>query len=200
MAAVDETILPMPSPIVTARHARSTVLLGSLAGVRAGGRIDEYSNRLTPTQREVLLNMVAGAWVPMEIAYAHYEACEALGYSPDQQVANGRATFDRTSGTLLGTVIRMAKEAGVSPWNVLPHFQRFWERGYDGGGIQVVKVGPKEARVDVVQVRLCDLRYYRNALRGLVTGVVELFCQKAYVHERQGPRPPSSSSMRVQWA
>jgi len=44
---------------------------------------------------------------------AHYEACDGLELPVDQQVANGRSTFDKTSGTLMGTIIRMAKEAGV---------------------------------------------------------------------------------------
>jgi hypothetical protein len=190
----------MPKPVVPARHARSTVLIGSIASIREAGRFDEYAARLPPAYRDVLFNLVAGAWVPIDIALSHYEACETLGFPADQQVANGRSTFDRTSGTLLGTAIRMAKEGGVTPWTVFPYYQRFWERGYDGGGIGIVKTGPKEARVDLVAFRLADSRYYRNALRGLLTGVTELFCQKVYVTERPGMRHPASVMFRVQWA
>jgi hypothetical protein len=196
----EEIVLPLPNPIVPARHARSTILLGSQAAVRDAGRFDEYAAHLRPTDRDALLNMVAGAWVPIEIAAAHYNACDALGFPTDQQVLNGRATFDKTNVTLMGTIIRMAKEAGVTPWSVMPHFQRFWERGYDGGGIGVWKLGPKEARLDVVRVPLNDCRYYRNALRGLSIGVVGLFCAKAYSVERPGQRAPGAISLRIQWA
>jgi hypothetical protein len=139
-------------------------------------------------------------WIPVDVALAHYEACEALDLPVEQQVANGRATFDKTRGIFLGTMLSMARESGVTPWTVCPYFQRFWERGYDGGGLSVTKLGPKEARMDVVQVRLTECRYYRNALRGLTTAVFELFCQKAYVTERPGLRAPASMSFRVQWA
>jgi hypothetical protein len=196
----EEIVLPFPNPIVPARHARSTILLGSQAAVRDAGRFEEYAALLRPTARDQLLNLVAGAWVPIELAAAHYEACEALGFPTDQQVQNGKATFDKTNVTLLGTVIRVAREAGVTPWGVVPHFQRFWERGYDGGGIGVWKTGPKEARMDIVRVPLNDSRYYRNAVRGLSIGVFGLFCAKAYSVERPGSRTPGSISLRIQWA
>jgi hypothetical protein len=196
----EEVVLAMPTPIAPIRHARSTILLGSLATVREHGRGADYEARLSSAHREILVNLVAGVWVPIDVAYAHYDACEYLGFSVDQQVANGRSTFDKTSGTLLGTVIRMAKEAGVTPWNIIPQYQRFWSRAYDGNGVACFKLGPKEARVEVAQNRLCDSRYYRNALRGLLLGVTELFCAKAYVSERSGMRMPMGSSFRLQWA
>jgi hypothetical protein len=196
----EDTILALPAPVHAMRHARSTVLLGSLAVLRAAGKFDAYAALLPGPHRDILLNMVAGSWIPVEVAFSHYEACDGLGFSADQQAANGRSVFDRTSGTLLGTMIRMAREAGVSPWTVLPHFQRYWERGYDGGGVGVFRTGPKEARLEIVHVRLVDARYYRNALRGLITGIVELFCTKAYVVERPGARAPGTMTMRLQWA
>jgi hypothetical protein len=196
----EETILAFPAPVVPARHARSTVLIGSQTGLRERGHFDRYVSHLPPAHRETLLTMVAGAWLPIDVAIAHYDACEALGLPPDQQVALGRTTFDKTAGTLLGTAFRMARESGVTPWTVFPFYQRFWERGYDGGGLSVVKLGPKEARLDIVQVRVAECRYYRTALRGLAMGVLELFCQKAYVTERPGRRAPGSVCFRMQWA
>jgi hypothetical protein len=190
----------MPSPIVPARHARSTILLGSIASVRAAGRYDEYAARLAATDRELLVGAVAGSWIPIDVAFSHYQACDALGFPVDQQVANGRATFDKTRGTLLGTLVRMAKAGGMTPWSVFPRCQRYWERGYDGGGVRVTKVGPKEARLDLVAFRLADSPYFRNALRGLVTGLTELFSTKAYVTERPGAHVAGSTSLRLQWA
>jgi hypothetical protein len=190
----------MPSPIAPARHARSTILIGSIASVRTAGRFDEYAARLLPADREVLVGAVAGSWIPIDVAFAHYQACDTLGFPVDQQVANGRATFDKTRGTLLGTLVRRAKAGGMTPWSVFPYWQRFWERGYDGGGVRVTKVGHKEVRVELVSFRLADSRYFRNALRGLVTGLTELFAAKAYATERPGPRAAGSTTLRLQWA
>ena len=136
----------------------------------------------------------------METTLAHYAACDALALTREQQVANGRAVFEKTRGTLLGTIVRMAKEAGVTPWTIFPYFQRFWERGYDGGGVTIVKSGPKEVRIELTQFPLFESPYYRNALRGLLTGVFELFCTKAYIVDCPGTRPRWTMAVRVQWA
>jgi hypothetical protein len=195
----EDVILALPEPVVPARHARSTVLLSSIAGIRETGRYDDYVNLLPVAHRPMLLSAVVGSWVPMNVAMAHYEACDALGFMVEQQLANGRSTFDKTRGIFMGTMLRMARESGVTPWNIIPYFQRFWERGYDGGGIRAIKLGPKEARIDVVQVPLLECRYYRNALRGLLHGIFELFCTKVYVTERPGTRAPGSALLRAQW-
>jgi hypothetical protein len=196
----EEVILPFPTPVVAARNARSTILLASIASIREAGRFDEYTALLPAPSRDVLLDAVAGAWIPIEVAFSHYEACEALNLPVDQQVANGRMTFDKTRGTLMGTLVRMAKAGGMTPWTVYPYFQRFWERAYDGGAVRVVKVGPKEARLELVAFRLNDSRYFRHALRGLVMGVTELFCTKSYITEKTRARAPGTVSYRMQWA
>jgi hypothetical protein len=194
------TLLAHPAVVVPARHFRSTLLLGSIASLRDAGRFDDYVARLPPAHRDALVNAVAGTWIPIETAFSHYATCDTLGFSVDQQLGNGRSTFDKTQGTITGTVTRMARETGVTPWNVLSHYQRFWDRSFDGGAVSVVKVGPKEAVVEFVGCRLADSAYYRNAVRGLLTAVTELFCRKAYMTEKAMRRVPASFGYRVQWA
>ena len=196
----DSIVLPFPSPIVEARHVRSTVLLSSLAASRAAGHFDQYVEALPLEFHDAILNTVAGVWLPMTVAVAHYGAFESLGLSPDAQAAMGRETFERSKGTLLGTAVRLAQNAGVSPWTVLPHFQRFWMRSYDGGGIRVTQIGPKEAHVDVVAFELLQFGYYRNALAGLISGVLGLFSPRVYVKApRTAPRAAREASFRAQW-
>jgi hypothetical protein len=89
---------------------------------------------------------------------------------------------------------------GVTPWTLLPHLQRFWERGYDGGGLSVARMGPKEARVELTQCSLAESRYFRNAVRGLFGTVLQLFCTRAYMQEIAGPRQLGCIHLRAQWA
>jgi hypothetical protein len=201
LGAEREVVLSMPTPIVAARHIRSTVLLSSVAAVRSAGFGDAYMKALDPQHRSFIEGSVVGMWVPMETAVAHYRACDSLGMSNDTAVSLGRSVFDRTAGTLLGTVVKLSKASGVTPWTILPLFQRFWGRGFDGGGIAVYKLGPKDAQIDAVAIPVNDVRYFRHALRGLVMGVLDMFSAKTYVRELVGiKRDDGAAHLRVQWA
>jgi hypothetical protein len=193
-------VLPFPAACAPVRHARSTIVLGSIASLRHAGHFDRYAAALAPEHRDQLLQAVAGTWIPVEIARSHYRACEALSLSPDEEVGLGRAIFERTGETMFGTILRLAKGAGVTPWTLLSQLQRFWERGYDGGGLCVSRLGPKEARVELVQCSLAEMRYFRNAARGLLSSVVQLFCTRAYLQEIPGARQRGSFAVRAQWA
>lgn len=193
-------MLPFPPNLLSLRAARSTVVLGSIAVLRATGHFETYRAALPASFHPALFEAIAGTWMPLDAALAHYAACDSLGLSANEQLANGRQTFERTGATLFGTMLRMAKGAGVTPWTFLPHLQRFYERGYDGGAVAVFKLGPKEARCEIAESALCDSRYYRNAVRGLLGVMVEMFCRKAYVVELPQRHGPHSMTLRVQWA
>jgi hypothetical protein len=138
-------------------------------------------------------------WIPIETAVEHYLACDRLGLSAESAAQLGRGTFDRTKGLLLGTAIGLAKTAGVTPWTLAPYVQRFWLRGMDGGGVQAVKIGPKEIRLDVVACPVLRSQYFRAALRGLTGALFELVTQKVYAHEVPGRGPETAITLRVQW-
>jgi hypothetical protein len=195
----EEVVLPFPARIEPVREVRTTVIVSSMGVLRAQGLFDRYAASLPDDVRDILVHQVAGIWIPIDLALIHYQAVDSLGLNPDVCAAYGRAVFDKIGGTLLGTMVRMAREVGASPWTVLPHLQRFWDRAYRGGGLSIIKTGPKEARGEVQQARICESIYYRNALRGLLNGVLELFCHKAYVTIMRDRRP-AGATYRLQWA
>lgn len=192
-------MLAFPARIVPATHARSTLLMASIESVRKRGLFDEYERALDPQHKPALLGAIAGTWLDLEVAHAHYAACDTLGMSADQQVQVGRSTFEGARSTLLGTAVRMARGAGVTPWQHMPLFQRFWDRGFDGGGLSVTRVGPKDAHVTIVACSLLASPYFRNGLRGLAASLVELLASHAYVTEHRHATS-DAVTMRVQWA
>jgi hypothetical protein len=197
---VSEVILPLPATVHPPRNVRSTLLLSSVAEVTGRGYAEPYFAALPREYHDIIRSTLAGVWLPFDVAIAHYKACDALGLSPDAQTQLGRAVEVRTRATLLGTAVRMAKGVGVTPWSVLPQLQRFWDRGFDGGGIVVTKSGPKDALVDIVRFPLNDIPYFRNSLRGMCSGILDLFCSKSWTLHRPGTRAPGSVSFHVQWA
>ncbi len=192
-------LLPFPQPIPRMRHQRSTLLQSGIASLRAAGLYEAYVAAAPREVREEIEQAVAGMWIPIETAIAHYLAYDRLGLSAESAAKLGRATFDRSKGLLLGAAIGLARGAGVTPWTLAPHLQRFWLRGFDGGGTQVMQLGPKEMRIDVVASPVLQSAYFRSALRGLTTALFELVSQKVYVHADPTPGPETAIVLRVQW-
>jgi hypothetical protein len=195
-----ELVLAFPEPIIPLGKVRSTFVIGSIDTMRATGHYDSYVAQLAPADRDTLLAAVPATWLPVAIAAAHYRACDALGLPSSDAASRGRAALERLGGLVYGTAVQMAKQAGATPWIVLPALQRFWSRAYDGGGIAVYKLGPKDARIDLVACALCQVPYYRHALRGLLEGLTSLFAGKLYLREARQPAGPDSASYRAQWA
>ena len=82
---------------------------------------------------------------------------------------------------------------------MLPHLQRLWDRALVGGGLSVTKLGPKEARIEVVGFPVCRFRYCRIGMRGVLTGMIEMFCTKAHVTELP-EWTDTSGAVKIAWA
>lgn len=199
MPPAPNILLPFPQPIPRMRHARSTLLQSGIASLREAGLYETYVASVRREVREEIEQAVAAMWIPIETAIAHYLACDRLGLSAESAAKLGRSTFDRSKGLLLGAATGLARGAGVTPWTLAPHLQRFWLRGFDGGGVQVVQLGPKEMRIDVVASPILQSAYFRSALRGLTTALLELVTQKVYVHADPAPGPETAIVLRAQW-
>lgn len=194
-----ETILPFPEKIEPLRNVRSTIIIAGVANVKLWGRFDDYEKHIPQEHRATLLEAVAGGWVHVDAAFAHYRACEALGFAASEQAAFGKKSLERIGETMVGTAFRLARKAGATPWLLLPQIHRFWSRAYDGGGVAVYKIGPKDARLDLVDFSLCEFPFYRRALGAWVDGLVSLFSSRVFVKEGRAPDGPHSLSLRAQW-
>jgi hypothetical protein len=195
-----DVVLAMPDAVKPVAKVKSTFILGSIGGLKASGHYEAYVERLGEAERAILLAAVPATWLSLEVAIAHYRVCESFGFPPSEGARRGRAALERLGGTVYGTALQMARQAGATPWTVLPALQRFWSRAYDGGGIAVYKLGPKDARVDLLACGLCQIPYYRHALSGLLEGLTALFCGTLFLREGRQPAGAESATYRAQWA
>lgn len=196
-----EIIVPFPvarEQLQPARRIRSTLIASSLRAIRDRGLLDTYTPLLDAAWKTTILESVAGVWLPLEAGLAHYRACDALAFSPLEQLAIGREVGDRLHGTFLGTMIRAARGAGVTPWTALSYTNKLYERLFDGGGCSVTKLGPKDALMVMAQNRMVAVPYFRHGTRGLWQVAIELFCRKAYLLEVGYTE--TECTMKVSWA
>lgn len=180
---------------------RTTLLVSSLQSLRKRGLFDSYLSLLPPEHHPTVLAMIAGQWVDMPLAEAHYDACQALDIPRTEVNAIGREVGDRIEGTFLATMVRMAGTVGATPWAALSQVERLYDRIFaGGGGVCVVKQGPKDALVHFVGVPVCRVPYFRGAMGGVFEVGMELFCAKAYTKEVAASTTPTSVALHIAWA
>ena len=89
---------------------------------------------------------------------------------------------------------------GATPWTGLGYLDRLWERVFSGGGgIGLTRLGPKEARVEIVGLPLLLVPYFRHAFRGTMSAGLELFCAHAYLQEMGRRTVDAELTLRVSW-
>ncbi len=211
----DHPFLAFPVPrhlVAQATQFRSTWLSASLRSLRERNLLASYLEHLPRQHHEAMLQAVVGVWLPIEVAMAHYEACDALALSEKDIVTIGTEASDRAQGTMLGTATKLAAGAGVTPWTLFAQLQRLWERIWIGGAVGVFSVTPagpdglppsgsgKEAQVEIVGWPCARIPYCRVAMRGVCLGMTELFCRRAFAHEISEGCTASTLAYRLEWA
>ena len=177
------------------------MITSSLASLRLRELLPRYQAAQQSPHRETILRCVAGEWLPLEVGFAHYRACDALGLSPEQQVEIGKDVSRRIHDTFLSTVAKMARGAGVTPWLLLSKGNTLQSRLYRGGGMRIVRLGARSARVELAKHGLLDLPYYRNAVMGVYIAGVELLASNVScrVLKAESSDPARMLVLRIDW-
>jgi hypothetical protein len=200
----ESVVVPFPggsrARVSMVTQFRSTWLSSSLRSLKERGLVDAYLVHLPRDYHQAVLAPVAGVWLPVSVALAHYSACDALALSTAEILAIGREATNRVHGTVLSTFVRLARNAGITPWTALPRLQELWTRIWLGGGVSVVKVGPKEARIEIAGWPCAASPYCRIALRGVLPGVLDLFCSKSYARDLPRLATDTTLGYVISWA
>lgn len=163
-------------------RVRSTLLLGSLKALRDRGHGEHYRANAGADLHERILTTGAPTWFDIGIAEAHYAACDALGLPDDEVLRIGAAVAPiQTSG--IDVVFRAARIGGATPWTVLNNVGRYWGRMYEGSGVVVTEVGPKDAQVEIFSQPLARSPYWCTGLRGIIQALGAALAEKAYARE-----------------
>jgi hypothetical protein len=199
-----EVILPFRMPreqIPDAKLFRSTWLSSSLIALRERGEFDRYLSLLDPQYHHTVNSSVAGAWLPTEVAIAHYRACGGLGLTTEQIAERSLEVTRRVHKTVLELALRVARDAGASPWTIYGRLDKLWDRVWQGGGVSVTRIGPKDALIEIAGWRCAAEPYCRAAMPWVVAAVTELFCKKAFVDDATKVGTPSNElALRASWA
>ncbi len=198
-----EVILPfvpdrLYAPIAT--HIRSTMVTSSVASLKARGFYEAYVANLPADLRVEIPATVAGFWLPIDKGIVHYEACDRLRLPVADLLEIGASVGDRSTKSALSLVTKLAAGSGATPWTILSNARRLWERAFQGSSIGAFKLGPKEARLEMIGWPLARIEYNRVSMRGILRSLFSPFCTRVYVTELMPLCTPLTVGYRIAWA
>jgi len=204
LASSDDIVCPfpaLPDAVGELTHVRGTLLASSMQSLRSRGLFERYTTLLSHSYRDRVLNSVAGEWLGADIALAHYSACDALRLTAEEQIGMGREVSKRTHETFLGLVVKMARGFGVTPWVVLPKINSLYMRIFRGGGIQITRLGPKDAKVQTLGLTPLGITYFRNAYLGMYEAGVGMFASNVQVRPLSLAASPAGKdfTLHLRW-
>lgn len=194
------SVVDVPSHVSPISKVRTTLLSASVLSVKEQGLLDDYMRELSPEHREYIESMIGMDWAPIEIGLAHYGALDRLRLSSNQQYEIGLAVGSRINQSMLGTAMRLAGEAGATPWTALAQLPRLWARMLEGGAVGVYELGPKDARLEFHGCPLARYAYCRNGWRGMVVGAMTPLCRKIFTNDIPELCDDNRYAMHVAWA
>ena len=186
-------------PYVT--HARGTLLASSLETLKQAGHYERYREALPASLHDQVLYVLAHSWVPIELAVAHYEACDALALGAEELDNIGKLVAERLANTFLTTLVRAARDAGIdAPFIALRSQGRIWDRLYMGGGVKILRLGPKDAFGEFYGLPLSQIPYFRQAFCAYYRALAQMFTRRAYVNIVRAVDPqPTTLALRGSW-
>lgn len=196
-----ELILDYPKPLEPVTAIRSTLITSSTTSLRERGLFERYDALQISPHRDKILNAVAGEWLPLEVALAHYRACDALGLSESEQLAIGKDVSRRIHETFLNLVVKAARGVGMTPWILLPRGNTMNSRLCIGGGVRIWKLAEKSVRVELAHMPQLAIPYVRNGLVGLYAAAIELLAENvtARIVKSESFDPARLVVLRIDW-
>jgi hypothetical protein len=150
------------------------LLQSSLHALREFGLYERWSAQIGRAERELIVEAIVPVWLPVDVAMAHYEACDRLQVDEAQQVLIGASVGARVQSALLTTAARLARNMGVTPDVAARCFSPLWARLFQGGSLQIEQVGPKDLTLEFRQSVLPRCPYFRRTLCGNVGSATQL--------------------------
>jgi hypothetical protein len=164
------------------------------------GHYERYSSALPPEHHATIVASAAGMWLPMEVGIAHYRACDALDLPAEETLQIGGEIVHTLQKTFIGTVLKAASSGvGVTPITGMRKFASVFSRSIKGGGVCIVRLGPKDVRAEFVGLPLSAIRYFRISYRGFLQAGCEFFARRVVVAELNKYLSETTVAYRIAW-
>jgi hypothetical protein len=183
-----------------ATHVRSTLLQSSVLTLRKRGHLERYLTLLPAALHDRLLLNIAPEWYDIEIAMAHYQACEGLMLEDEELEAIGEEVSNKLMNTFLGTVLKsVSRNTGIDPVTVMSHYPKFWARTWRGGSLEAYRTGPKDLVARGRGMPCARFRYFRVAYAGMVRAACGFAARRVFCTPRFAPAATEEMTVAISW-
>jgi hypothetical protein len=158
-----EILIPHEEEFQPVTAVRNTVLQASLGELREAGYFERYAIHIEPSVLHELSSNLAPSWVPIALVDAHYLACDAMGLKAEELQRIGQAVGVRVRQTSIVVADNRTSDAPVDVWTIVGQLHRAWKRVYQGGSVQIVKLGPRDELIELRGHSLYRHPYFRFA-------------------------------------
>ena len=168
-----QILIPHDKEFMPLTAVRNTVIQASLVELREAGYYERYVQHIDPASLQELTSNLAPSWVPIDLADAHYQACDAMTLTGEELHRIGQAVGVRVRQTSIVVADKRTSSAPVDVWTIVDQLHRVWKRVYQGGSVQIVKLGPRDELIEIRGNSLYRHSYFRFASLAAVTAAHE---------------------------
>jgi hypothetical protein len=199
-AFVAEIFLPFrsatPKPVT---EARSTLIVSGIQTLRANGLYERYVELLSPQLRQDIMALVAGLWIPVELALEHYRTMDRLALSKSTIEAIGAEVAERGAKTVLGRGSAASKQREPTPWDMLLMSQRNLDINWRGSDIMVTKEGPHDAQIVWAGQPCASVPYFVTPSARFWRAAVTVYCTTAHHRVLEDKCTPTTMVVHLSW-
>lgn len=183
----------------TVVQVRGSLIVSSLQTLRELEFFPRYLEHLPATSHDAVLLALAASWLPLDVAMAHYAACDAMRLDDAELEMIGQAVSGRIMGTFLGTLLRGSRQIGAqsAPLVALKHYDKLWDRLLMGGACNVRQTGPKDAIIESKGLPMFRYRYFRVAYASLIRGAGLMFANTFYARVQRSS--DNTMTISISW-
>ena len=196
-----EVIVPPVASFAPATEVRGTLLATSLAMVRERGMEAAYFAALEPNFHDAVRSVLAQAWLPMEVAIAHYRAMGRVFPAMHEQIDNGKIVSERTQNAYLRTIVRALHATGsLDIPAAVRRLPAVVERMVRGGGVAAAyRTGRKDVRIELSGYPFLRAPYTHNAWQGMFYSALSLVTPRLTVRQDLRYRGDWRMALDVSW-
>jgi hypothetical protein len=152
--------IPHEAVVRPVTAVRNNVLQASLTLLRDKGLYERYAKLVEPAILRELTTNISPRWVPIDVVHAHYRACDAMALSTDELERLGQEAGQHARKVSI-VVSQPEQNTKFDLWQNSERMHRVWKRLYQGGSVQVVRLGTTDELIDFCGFSVHQHRYFR---------------------------------------